>query len=353
MKSTNLPLAFLAIAIILQGCSFQPRKLKIFYKSPEIIKIIPSEEEILEVGYMSRYLLDQDEREPLEDKVAKFKDLPAPIKISSGFDYGDPFDESIAETVLIPFEQRFQKAMFMSAVGMLLYLTEDEMEGIEQVSKIYLPESDLYQTAEEAKEFARKYSINKITEFAKKENRSIRKILTNENALIFQLIKQGKTGDEFYEVNKPNEVLDDDYFDPPSLFVFLVHTPIIEADDDPIRDNILGFKAAWESHTSNGWVITLTGRIIIDGVDFTSEMLPLSDGGKHFQVYFSAEANPLSRRFFRAIMNEDNYIFRGTNVRHAKQVEMKGKVYGFKRVRTNRFIEYEIDKRTDIDNKKE
>jgi hypothetical protein len=328
------------LTITLSGCG----KYLYLETGPETIS--DNQEANFAAGYMARYLMPTEERRYLLERIGQKIEQQQTVPVGStaaGFFGAMALGEN-------PLSQSGLDTAWSITLALDVGLGVAKMFGpdgsVDNISSIYLPEEvggKKIESESEASNIAREYTINRIREIAKIENRRLECLLNcgQGGPPAFRLVKNGFTGDEPYD-HRNGDKSEDATYDPPAVYIFTVWGKMVAAPPDPVRDAILGFPVKWKSQGVGGWQFHTAGRLKMtsSGQLATINLGQLGDIPERSWFYFYK--TPLGRRMLRHLTGGPGYIVWGDGGTLTKQVCMQGRVFTYPMITKKAFIDKEV-----------
>jgi len=317
----------LTLCLLLCSCASDPLT-NAYVHSAERIEV-DNEPERLRVAYLSQELMSTSERQELLQKITD-------EKIITKWNAAQKSLAAQTSTDLLVGELG---SSLGSNVGASVFIASAAFNflidgAVDHLSKVYLPE--IFQgrrllTAQDATNALYLYAEQNL------------KFLADKNNYEISCLKGCESGDRIYYLKPTSENLKDPMLIYSPIGGVVVSTrwkSMVNAEDDVIRDNALGFKAKWRTEGSNGFV---TG--------FYGDPLYLKDGTFDFRanddgfIWLAARSDLMKTKFGRRLLRQfyaNPYIIFGEDNIYPSQVYYDGKTYAYVTTYIDYFLKEKI-----------
>lgn len=323
----KISLYIFTLCFLLSGCANTPLT-KAYVRSADTIKI-NDESERINVAYLAKDLMARDERNDLLEKITKEKAISDPVNM-------DYLTAATATSLIVDGNIGTTAGDIAGATtlatGVALNILFDG--SIDHLSKIYLPAS-FQDKALLTKENATQAFYEYVDETMKS--------IANNNHYELSCLTGCKSNNRIYFLKPTADTLTDPellYTPIGGIVVTTAWSPLVLAEEDAIRDSVLGFKAKWTTEGKNGF---RTG--------FFGDPVYLEDGRFDIRTndsnlsWLNAKANLQETKFGRLFMRQfysNPYFIYGEDNINPSQVYYNGKIYGYSTTDIKYFLQYLI-----------
>lgn len=314
---------FLIICIVfLSGCASDPY-FNDFVNNPERVEL-NSQDQSMRISYLSRYLLESDDRAKLESEISNSEYVK-----SWGAGEYSTLTSMATDIHLGQIGSSSGKALGNSVFIGGVVLGEIFDGQYDQVGQIFLPkdvDGTQLETLEQAEAFVSEMLSKKIKVFAENNGYQVSCILECESLnQIFGLSSEQNTRIGYH-------------YWPADIAISTYVKGLKEAPENHARDAMLGFNAKWQSDYGESLLIYTYG----DFYRGDSKEVKIRDRGYKF-VGFGKDLNEVKvGRDIRKAIFDNPYMLLGDSDVYPSQIFYDGEIYGFIGTSKRDFVKFRM-----------